>query len=140
MADQSRRKAATLKTPPTETEPPQEANSNILHKGNDYTAEFQKVWEAEGVIGVFYMDIYYTNKTSEAVTFYIQDCYVNDEKVPLVMSGMPVEIAAGKSGKGSYIISYNSLSISTLKEIKTIEGTITDLDGKISAQKFIIKP
>ena len=126
-------------TNPTEEETEEESSEIVLHEGEDYTAIYQGVWESEYVSGCFYLDIYFTNNTDNAVTFYIDDCYVNDEAVPLVGSGMPVEIAAGKKGKGSYIIFYQSLSISSVEEIEKIEGVLKDLDGKISEQSFTIE-
>lgn len=93
-----------------------------------YEDDLMKVYyldacEVDGVEGVFYLTIKvdYLGSEDSKVMVSLSDVYVNDEVVNLPMSGTPLYIIGGRSGTNAFIISYSTLSIDKLSEVKNIK-------------------
>ena len=111
--------------------PVQEESKEIVIADDDYvTATFEKIYDAEhmGVTGVFYLDIKAQNKTDKEIWVYLDKASVNDEMVPMVMSGVPLNIQPEKSGRTGFIISFSSLSIDKVDDVKKIEFDLVVAD------------
>ena len=111
-------------TPETsEQEPKREAIETVIADDTYITASFEKMYDATsmGVEGVFYVDIKAENKTDKAIWVYLDKASVNDETVPMVMTGIPFYIQPGKTGQTGFIFSFSSLSIDKIDDVKKIE-------------------
>lgn len=107
----------------TNTSQAEEESEEIVIADDNYiTATFEKMYDATamGVEGVFYIDINVENKTDKEIWVYLDKASVNDETVPTVGSGVPLYIQPEKSGRNGFIISFSSLSIETIEEVKNI--------------------
>lgn len=101
----------------------QSKHDEVVFADNDYvTATFEKIYDATdmGVEGVFYININVKNKTDKEIWVYLDKASVNDEMVPLVGSGVPLYILPEKSGRTGFLISFSSLSITSIDEVKNI--------------------
>ena len=114
------KKEDTTTTPETE----KEESKEVVIADDDYvTATFEKIYDATnlGVEGVFYIDINVKNKTDKEIWVYLDGASVNDEMVPMVMSGVPLYVKPEKSGRNAFIISFAQLSIDKVEDVKNIE-------------------
>ena len=103
----------------------------ILIADNEYiTATFEKIYDATalGLDGIFYIDINVKNNTDKEIEVVLDKASVNDEIVPLVMSGVPLCVQPEKSGRNSFIISFEQLSIDNIADVKNIEFDLVILD------------
>lgn len=99
---------------------------------NDFAkVSFNKVFEADGVEGVFYLQLDMENKTDKEVWLYLDSVSVNNE-MTTAMSGVPTIITAGKKSANPFIISFSNLSISELSEVKEISFKIVVEDNETS--------
>lgn len=108
----------------TTPEPEKEESKEVVIADDDYvTATFEKIYDATnlGVEGVFYIDINVKNKTDKEIWVYLDGASVNDEMVPMVMSGVPLNVKPEKSGRNAFIISFAQLSIDKVEDVKNIE-------------------
>lgn len=108
----------------TTPEPEKEESKEVVIADDDYvTATFEKIYDATnlGVEGVFYIDINVKNKTDKEIWVYLDGASVNDEMVPMVMSGVPLYVKPEKSGRNAFIISFAQLSIDKVEDVKNIE-------------------
>ena len=106
-------------------------NKETVIADNEYvTATFERIYDAEnlGVEGVFYIDIKVVNKTDTDIWVYLENASVNDEMVPMVMSGAPLYIKAQMSGKNGFIIPFEPLSIDNIKDVHNIEFDLVIAD------------
>ena len=114
-----------------------DANKEAVIADNEYvTATFERIYDAEnlGVKGVFYIDIKAVNKTDTDIWVYLENASVNDEMVPMVMSGTPLYINAQKSGKNGFIISFEPLSIDNIKDVRNVEFDLVIADRNSLAE------
>ena len=103
----------------------------IIIADDDYvTAIFEKIYDGSslGVEGVFYIDIKVKNKTETEIWVYLDGASVNDEMVPMVMSGVPLYVKPEKSGSNAFIISFAQLSIEQIEDVKNIEFDLVICD------------
>ena len=69
------------------------------------SAEFEKIYEAPGVEGVFYVSLNVQNKTDKTIWVYLDKASVNKESVSMVSTGVPLYIAPGNSGQNRLYLS-----------------------------------
>lgn len=100
------------------------------------TAEFEKIYEAPGVEGVFYVSLNVQNKTDKTIWVYLDKASVNQETVSMVMTGTPLYIAPGNSGRTGFIFPMGQLSIDSASDVRNItfdlvtadEATLDEID------------
>ncbi len=115
--------------PKPTTEKPEEV---IIADDAFITATFEKKYDAVnlGVTGVFYLDIKAQNKSDKEIWVYLDNASVNDEMVPMVMSGVPLNIQPEKTGRNGFIFSFSSLSIDKIEDVKKIEFDLVVADAE----------
>ena len=100
------------------------------------SAEFEKIYEAPGVEGVFYVSLNVQNKTGKTIWVYLDKASVNKESVSMVSTGVPLYIAPGNSGRTGFIFPMAQLSIDSASDVRNItfdlvaadEATLDDID------------
>lgn len=100
------------------------------------SAEFEKIYEAPGVEGVFYVSLNVQNKTDKTIWVYIDKASVNKESVSMVSTGVPLYIAPGNSGRTGFIFPMGQLSINSASDVRNItfdlvtadEATLNEID------------
>lgn len=99
-------------------------------------AEFEKIYEAPGVEGVFYVSLNVQNKTNKTIWVYLDKASVNKETVSMVSTGVPLYIAPGNSGRTGFIFPMAQLSIDSASDVRNItfdlvaadEATLDEID------------
>lgn len=100
------------------------------------SAEFDKIYEAPGVEGVFYVSLNVQNKTGKTIWVYLDKASVNKESVSMVSTGVPLYIAPGNSGGTGFIFPMAQLSIESASDVRNItfdlvaadEATLNEID------------
>lgn len=100
------------------------------------SAEFEKIYEAPGVEGVFYVSLNVQNKTDKTIWVYLDKASVNKESVSMVSTGVPLYIAPGNSGRTGFIFPMAQLSIDSASDVRNItfdlvaadEATLNEID------------
>lgn len=100
------------------------------------SAEFEKIYEAPGVEGVFYVSLNVQNKTDKTIWVYLDKASVNKESVSMVSTGVPLYIAPGNSGGTGFIFPMAQLSIDSASDVRNItfdlvaadEATLDEID------------
>lgn len=100
------------------------------------SAEFEKIYEAPGVEGVFYVSLNVQNKTDKTIWVYLDKASVNKESVSMVSTGVPLYIAPGNSGRTGFIFPMAQLSINSASDVRNIifdlvaadEATLDEID------------
>lgn len=100
------------------------------------SAEFEKIYEAPGVEGVFYVSLNVQNKTGKTIWVYMDKASVNKESVSMVSTGVPLYIAPGNSGGTGFIFPMAQLSIESASDVRNItfdlvtadEATLDEID------------
>lgn len=100
------------------------------------SAEFEKIYEAPGVEGVFYVSLNVKNKTDKTIWVYLDKASVNKESVSMVSTGVPLYIAPGDSGRTGFIFPMAQLSINSASDVRNItfdlvtadEATLDEID------------
>lgn len=100
------------------------------------SAEFEKIYEAPGVDGVFYVSLNVQNKTDKTIGVYLDKASVNKESVSMVSTGVPLYIAPGNSGRTGFIFPMAQLSIDSASDVRNItfdlvaadEATLDEID------------
>ena len=100
------------------------------------SAEFEKIYEAPGVEGVFYVSLNVKNKTDKTIWVYLGKASVNKESVSMVSTGVPLYIAPGDSGRTGFIFPMAQLSINSASDVRNItfdlvtadEATLDEID------------
>lgn len=100
------------------------------------SAEFEKIYEAPGVEGVFYVSLNVQNKTGKTIWVYLDKASVNKESVSMVSTGVPLYIAPGNSGGTGFIFPMAQLSIESASDVRNItfdlvaadEATLDEID------------
>ena len=100
------------------------------------SAEFEKIYEAPGVEGVFYVSLNVQNKTDKTIWVYLDKASVNKESVSMVSTGVPLYIAPGNSGRTGFIFPMAQLSIDSASDVRNItfdlvaadEATLDEID------------
>lgn len=100
------------------------------------SAEFEKIYEAPGVEGVFYVSLNVQNKTDKTIWVYLGKASVNKESVSMVSTGVPLYIAPGNSGRTGFIFPMAQLSIESASDVRNItfdlvaadEATLDEID------------
>ena len=100
------------------------------------SAEFEKIYEAPGVEGVFYVSLNVQNKTDKTIGVYLDKASVNKESVSMVSTGVPLYIAPGNSGRTGFIFPMAQLSIDSASDVRNItfdlvaadEATLDEID------------
>ena len=108
------------------TEMQSRKGSNILVDDEYITAEFLGFDEYQEMC--FYVNMNITNKTDKPITIMLDDASVNNESLQLVMTGVPVTVLSGQTGKGAFIFSYMQLSIDSLTEVNEVSFRISIVD------------
>lgn len=80
---------------------------------------FNRIYEVDGVEGVFYLDLDMENKTDKEIWLYLDAVSINGE-MTIAMSGVPTVIAPEKKSSNPFFFSFSNLSISQLNEVKEI--------------------
>ena len=107
----------------------QEKEKLLLVDDEAVKAEFVEFTENDD-LGLFYVTIRVQNKTDRKVTIYLVEASVNDEMVPLVMSGAPLTILPGKIGANADVFSFAQLSFSKFEDVKTVAFKIDVKDNE----------
>ena len=100
------------------------------------SAEFEKIYEAPGVEGVFYVSLNVQNKTDKTIWVYLDKASVNKESVSMVSTGVPLYIAPGNSGGTGFFFPMAQLSIDSASDVRNItfdlvaadEATLDEID------------
>lgn len=100
------------------------------------SAEFEKIYEAPGVEGVFYVSLNVQNKTDKTIWVYLDKASVNKESVSMVSTGVPLYIAPGNSGRTGFIFPMAQLSVDSASDVRNItfdlvtadEATLDEID------------
>lgn len=92
------------------------------------TVSFEKLYEEEYVQGAAYLTLAITSKADQEIWVYLENASVNDEQLPMVGSGVPMYIKAGKTSRNPFILSYKTLTIESVAEITTLEFDIVVAD------------
>lgn len=96
---------------------------------DDYiAASYIKAYEADGVDGVFYLQLSVENKSDKEVMVALSSASVNGVSTQ-AMSGVPMVIQPGKESLNPFIFSYSTLNISTVDELEDISFKFTVFDN-----------
>lgn len=115
----------------------QAAQESIEIANDSYvSAEFEKIYEAPGAEGVFYVSLNVQNKTDKTIWVYLDKASVNKETVSMVSTGVPLYIAPGNSGRTGFIFPMAQLSIDSASDVQNItfdlvtadEATLDEID------------
>lgn len=114
----------------------QSQGSTEIANDSYVSAEFEKIYEAPGVEGVFYVSLNVQNKTDKTIWVYLDKASVNKESVPMVSTGVPLYIAPGNSGRTGFIFPMAQLSIDSASDVRNItfdlvaadEATLDEID------------
>ena len=115
----------------------QAAQGSIEIANDSYvSAEFEKIYEAPGVEGVFYVSLNVQNKTDKTIWVYLDKASVNKESVSMVSTGVPLYIAPGNSGGTGFFFPMAQLSINSASDVRNItfdlvaadEATLDEID------------
>jgi hypothetical protein len=107
----------------------QAAQGNIEIANDSYvSAEFEKIYEAPGVEGVFYVSLNVQNKTDKTIWVYLDKASVNKETVSMVSTGVPLYIAPGNSGRTGFIFPMAQLSIDSASDVRNVTFDLVTAD------------
>lgn len=121
----------------TQTQTQTQSQGSIEIANDGYvSAEFEKIYEAPGVEGVFYVSLNVQNKTDKTIWVYLDKASVNKESVSMVSTGVPLYIAPGNSGRTGFIFPMAQLSIDSASDVRNItfdlvaadEATLNEID------------
>ena len=121
----------------TQTQTQTQSQGSIEIANDSYvSAEFEKIYEAPGVEGVFYVSLNVQNKTDKTIWVYLDKASVNKESVSMVSTGVPLYIAPGNSGRTGFIFPMAQLSINSASDVRNItfdlvaadEATLDEID------------
>lgn len=92
----------------TETQPVAESSTEktaietVLIDNDSVKVSFIEIFEEASIKDTCYLKLLVENKTSQKVTVYLKDAYVNDTSVQM-LSGVPMDIEAGKKSQNPFI-------------------------------------
>lgn len=96
---------------------------------NEYvTVSFEKLYEEEYVQGAAYLTLAITSKIDQEIWVYLENASVNDEQLPMVGSGVSMYIKPMKTSRNPFILSYKTLTIESVAEIKALEFDVVVAD------------
>ena len=95
------------------------ANSQEIYNDDYISLSFVKTYESPDIKDTLFLDLRVTNNSSENITVYLQDAYVNDTMVQFG-SGIPLDLLSDKERAHSFFCTFDSASISSIDEIKKI--------------------
>lgn len=136
QVEQAQDKQGSAQDKQTQTQS-QAAQGSIEIANDSYvSAEFEKIYEAPGVEGVFYVSLNVQNKTDKTIWVYLDKASVNKETVSMVSTGVPLYIAPGNSGRTGFIFPMSQLSINSASDVQNItfdlvtadEATLDEID------------
>lgn len=87
----------------------------VLLDNDQMTATFQGVRDMPS-LGVFYLDLKIVNKLDEEIVVSLESADVDGETIPLISTGVPLQIRPGNSGSTGFIFSMANLSIDTVSD------------------------
>lgn len=97
-----------------------QSSSDVVVLDDDVVkVTYKKVEPSVGIEGC-YLGLKVENKTDSEIWVYLDKASVNDEMIPLVMSGVPMYIQPDKSSSNPFILPFANLSIKSVEEIETI--------------------
>lgn len=120
-----------------QVEQTQDKQGSIEIANDSYvSAEFEKIYEAPGVEGVFYVSLNVQNKTDKTIWVYLDKASVNKESVSMVSTGVPLYIVPGNSGRTGFIFPMAQLSVDSASDVRNItfdlvtadEATLDEID------------
>ncbi len=76
----------------------------------------------------FFVALEITNRTGKKIVITLDDASVNDESMPMVLTGMPVHILPGRTGRGSFAFLYHQSNIKSLSMVHEVKFRINVLD------------
>lgn len=89
---------------------------SVVFSGKNYSAEYTKCFTADGVEGVFYINLKISNTGNTEQIYILEDVYVDDTHCN-TGTGVPVTAAAEKNVNGSFIVFCET----PLENVKNVE-------------------
>lgn len=97
------------------------ANANTIIDNDLVTVDYEGMYEAPGVQDTFYVGLNVQNKRSKDIWVYLDKASVNNETVSMVMTGMPLYIEPGNSGRTGFIFPMGQLSVHSLSGVEKVK-------------------
>ena len=105
----------------------QKSTTNLID--NDLvTVDYEGMYEAPGVQDTFYVGLNVQNKRSKDIWVYLDKASVNSETVSMVMTGMPLYIEPGNSGRTGFIFPMGQLSVHSLRGVEKVKFDLVVAD------------
>ena len=115
----------------------------VLIDNDTIKVTYEEIFEQEAVPDTCYIRFKVENKSAQRYTVYPDNLYVNDTATTM-LSGVPMELDAGKQSQTPFFFTYSNLGISSKAEIKKIEVTFTamndDFETVYTSDPVVIEP
>ena len=106
----------------------QTSNVETIIDNDLVSVDYEGMYEAPGVEGVFYVSLNVQNKTDKTIWVYLDKASVNNETVSMVMTGTPLYIAPGNSGRTGFIFPMGQLSVHSLSGVEKVKFDLVVAD------------
>ena len=120
-----------------------ETKDKVLIDNDTMKVTYEEIFEQEAVPDTCYIRFKVENKSAQKYTVYPDNLYVNDTATTM-LSGVPMELDAGKQSQTPFFFTYSNLGISSKDEIKKIEVTFTamndDFETVYTSNSVVIEP
>lgn len=120
-----------------------ETTEQVLIDDDMMKVTYEEIFEEESITGACYIRFKVENKSAQRYTVYPDNLYVNDTATTM-LSGVPMELDAGKQSQTPFFFTYSNLGISSKDEIKKIEVTFTarndDFETVYTSDPVVIEP
>ena len=115
--------------PSTESPTEESTTETILIDDDSVKVSFVEIFEEASVKDTCYLKLLVENKTDQKVTVYLKDAYVNDTSVQM-MSGVPMDIEAGKKSQNPFIFTgYTKDDVTSVEfKIWVVDENMNTLD------------
>lgn len=106
----------------------QTSNVETIIDNDLVSVDYEGMYEAPGVQDTFYVGLNVQNKRSKDIWVYLDKASVNNETVSMVMTGMPLYIEPGNSGRTGFIFPMGQLSVHSLSGVEKVKFDLVVAD------------
>lgn len=114
--------------PQTQEQTQKQHQATNLIDNNLVSVDYEGMYEAPGVQDTFYVGLNVQNKRSKDIWVYLDKASVNNETVSMVMTGMPLYIEPGNSGRTGFIFPMGQLSVHSLSGVEKVKFDLVVAD------------
>lgn len=92
------------------------------------SVDYEGMYEAPGVQDMFYVGLNVQNKRSKDIWVYLDKASVNGETVSMVITGIPLYIEPGNSGRTGFGFPMGQLSVHSLSGVQKVKFDLVVAD------------